>query len=67
MPAVAKLMRSEWMDQLAREGTLAAAQGTRTGQGASAESDGEHLPCPACGTAAALVEGACSDCGLVLE
>jgi predicted nucleic acid-binding Zn ribbon protein len=29
--------------------------------------DGEHLPCPACGTAAPLVEGACSDCGLQLE
>lgn len=26
-----------------------------------------ELPCPACGTAAPLVEGACSDCGLVLE
>ena len=23
--------------------------------------------CPACGTAAPLVEGACSDCGLQLE
>jgi hypothetical protein len=29
--------------------------------------DAEHPPCPACGTAAALVEGACSDCGLQLE
>lgn len=28
--------------------------------------DGEHPPCPACGTAAALVRGACSDCGLQL-
>jgi hypothetical protein len=26
-----------------------------------------ELPCPACGTAAPLVEGACSDCGLQLE
>jgi predicted amidophosphoribosyltransferase len=24
-------------------------------------------PCPACGTAAPLVDGACSDCGLQLE
>lgn len=24
-------------------------------------------PCPACGTAAPLVNGACSDCGLQLE
>ena len=29
--------------------------------------DAEHPPCPACGTAAPLVEGACSDCGLQLE
>ena len=29
--------------------------------------EGEHPPCPACGTAAALVDGACSDCGLQLE
>jgi len=26
-----------------------------------------ELPCPACGTAAPLVAGACSDCGLQLE
>jgi predicted amidophosphoribosyltransferase len=32
----------------------------------TANEDGE-LPCPACGTAAPLVEGACSDCGLQLE
>jgi predicted amidophosphoribosyltransferase len=30
-------------------------------------SDAEHLPCPACGTAAPLEGGACSDCGLQLE
>lgn len=28
---------------------------------------GEELPCPACGTAAPLVDGCCSDCGLNLE
>jgi len=32
---------------------------------AGGEQDGEP-PCPACGTAAPLVDGACSDCGLVL-
>jgi hypothetical protein len=31
------------------------------------EMKGDELPCPACGTAAPLVEGACSDCGLQLE
>lgn len=31
------------------------------------EVDGEdEPPCPACGTAAPLVDGACSDCGLQL-
>ena len=29
--------------------------------------EGEEPPCPACGTAAPLVEGCCSDCGLQLE
>lgn len=29
--------------------------------------DDEELPCPACGTAAPLVDGACSDCGLMLS
>lgn len=32
-----------------------------------ADDESGELPCPACGTAAPLVEGACSDCGLVLE
>jgi len=27
----------------------------------------EEMPCPACGTAAPLVEGACGECGLQLE
>jgi predicted amidophosphoribosyltransferase len=34
---------------------------------AAIATDAEHLPCPACGTAAPLIEGACSDCGLQLE
>lgn len=28
--------------------------------------EGEELACPACGTVAPLVDGACSDCGLQL-
>lgn len=31
-----------------------------------AVADDEEPPCPACGTAAPLVDGACSDCGLQL-
>ena len=28
--------------------------------------EGEEPPCPCCGTAAPLIAGACSDCGLQL-
>jgi hypothetical protein len=52
-------VRGDWRDGLAREG-LAPIEIT-------AAADAEHLPCPACGTAAPLVDGACSDCGLQLE
>lgn len=52
-------MRGQWREALEREG-LAPVAITPTG-------DSEELPCPACGTAAPLVDGACSDCGLQLE
>jgi predicted amidophosphoribosyltransferase len=52
-------MRGDWRDNLAREG-LVPVQVAMAG-------DAEHPACPACGTAAALVDGACSDCGLQLE
>ncbi len=45
---------------LAREGVSPACD-------APSAATGEHLPCPACGTAAPLVDGACSDCGLQLD
>ncbi|MCE9670671.1 hypothetical protein LY474_22960 [Myxococcus stipitatus] len=62
-PRVASLLQERWLDSIRREGTLA--------DGASAfalaaTEDGEP-PCPACGTVAPLVEGACADCGLQLE
>jgi hypothetical protein len=53
------LLRDDWRSHLAREGLAPVA--------ITVASDAEHLPCPACGTAAALVDGACSDCGLQLE
>lgn len=59
LPQLSALLHDDWRDDLAREG-LAPVQ-------LVADADAEHLPCPACGTAAALVEGACSDCGLQLE
>ncbi|MBL0217236.1 MAG: hypothetical protein IPQ07_25585 [Myxococcales bacterium] len=53
-------MRDDWRDALLREGVDPDALG-------AASSTSEEPPCPACGTAAPLVEGACSDCGLQLE
>ena len=54
------MMRDEWRDGLEREGLVPVAP-------VAAADDAEHPPCPACGTAAPLVDGACSDCGLQLE
>ncbi|HEU0034527.1 MAG TPA: hypothetical protein VFQ53_28080 [Kofleriaceae bacterium] len=51
-------MRGDWREHLEREG-LAPVDLTA--------GSGDDLPCPACGTAAPLVDGACSDCGLQLE
>ena len=59
LPKLAELLRDEWHDGLAREGLAPVA--------ITIAEDAEHLPCPACGTAAPLAEGACSDCGLQLE
>jgi hypothetical protein len=53
------LLRDDWRSHLAREGLEPV--------DVAVASDAEYPPCPACGTAAALVEGACSDCGLQLE
>jgi hypothetical protein len=57
----AHVMQSEWHDMVANEGTAAAPPLIVTAD------DDSELPCPACGTAAPLVAGACSDCGLQLE
>lgn len=51
-------MHSRWQADLGREGLTPVA---------TVAVEGGDPPCPACGTAAPLVEGACSDCGLVLE
>jgi hypothetical protein len=60
-PRVAGLLQQRWLESIEREGLVAVPQALR----AAPEED--ELPCPACGTAAALVDGACSDCGLQLE
>lgn len=59
LPRLTALLREEWHEGLEREGL--------TPLEVVAPADTEHPPCPACGTAAALVDGACSDCGLQLE
>lgn len=59
LPKVIELFHDTWRDDLAREGLDVVA--------VAADESAEHPPCPACGTAAPLVEGACSDCGLQLE
>ena len=63
---VAQMMRDEWVQTVEREG-FATAQAPGPLQPVDAIDENAEPPCPACGTAAALVEGACSDCGLQLE
>ena len=65
VPRVASLLQDRWNVMLAREGVDPEADLGEMPPVAAA--DGEHAACPACGTAAPLVEGACSDCGLQLE
>lgn len=57
---VSGLLHQRWMESLQREGLVPE-------QVAHAVPEDGELPCPACGTAAPLVKGACSDCGLQLE
>jgi hypothetical protein len=66
LPKVAQLFRDAWMEAVQREGVLEGVQMVPIKGGESADPAGEP-PCPACGTAAPLVEGACSDCGLQLD
>jgi hypothetical protein len=61
LPRMSKLLQERWWQLLEREGTYEGVGGTKE------VAEGEHLPCPACGTAAPLLAGACSDCGLHLE
>jgi hypothetical protein len=58
VPRVVEVEHREWATQLAREGLAPVEIAAPAPPGAVA--------CPACGTVAPLIEGACSDCGLVL-
>jgi hypothetical protein len=59
LPRVMTMMRERWQNLLDQEGTLP--------DYADAAAESEEPPCPACGTVAPLVEGACKECGLQLE
>jgi hypothetical protein len=60
-PRIARLMQDRWRAMALAEGTV------DQDHPAVAVPEGGEPPCPACGTAAALVGGACTDCGLQLE
>ena len=57
---VTRLLQDRWRELLLREGTVSPEDPLL------AVPAGDDSPCPACGTAAPLVGGACSDCGLQL-
>jgi hypothetical protein len=60
IPRVQAVLRDRWAGMLATVGAQPAAA-----LGVEAAEDNEP-PCPACGAHAALVDGACPDCGLQL-
>lgn len=61
-PKVGELFRQQWLQMVKELGVNPADL-----PAARQVAEGEEPPCPACGTAAPLVDGACSDCGLQLE
>jgi len=61
---VVELLQERWRAMAESEGTLPPERLAAVVAAAATEED---PPCPACGTVAPLVAGACSDCGLQLE
>jgi len=61
VPRVAHLMQERWRALALREGTV------DLDHPSVARSETSELSCPACGTAAPRVDGACAECGLQLE
>jgi hypothetical protein len=63
-------VQDRWRALVLREGTVKTdrpgAAPVDAGAAAGAAAGDGHEPCPACGTTAPLVAGACSDCGLQL-
>jgi hypothetical protein len=70
VPRIATLLHTQWAAMARSEGDLDPDLriGVASAGGQPAlEVENDEPPCPACGTAAPLVSGACADCGLVLE
>ena len=68
-PRIAQVMQQRWRDDALKDGAGArvAANGVKAAMEAFDESNPDaEPPCPACGHAAALVDGACAECGLQL-
>lgn len=65
VPRAVELLQGDWIEAMKREGTLDLSLIDKL-RAAQSDPDAEP-PCPACGTSAPLVNGACSDCGLQLE
>ena len=61
VPRIAQLMQERWRAMALREGTV------DLDHPSVAPPQTDEPACPACGTAAPLAEGKCSDCGLQLE
>ena len=66
VPRVRDLLQERWQELARREGTLDDDSPDADSPTLAAPA-GDEPPCPACGTAAPLVKGACTDCGLQLE
>jgi len=59
LPRVMAMMHARWKNLLDQEGTLM--------DEASAPTEADDPPCPACGAPGPLESGACKECGLQLE
>src|SRR5215208_7036456 len=69
VPRVAEVMRSDWHDSLVREGLAPMVATSHADADADPDGDADpdaEPPCPACGHAGPLADGACADCGLVV-
>jgi hypothetical protein len=63
LPRVSRLLDDRWRALALREGTI---DDDHPAVAPPPPSNADAVTCPACGTAAPLVSGACADCGLQL-